>query len=114
MTSKVNSKLHLRDHGKSVDVVGPISSWDDDEISATFSVVITQVNEAGNVVTANGSSTDGYANPDSTSWDAVATVTDPALSLENGPATAYATATILVDGPSYETYTWTLVTRLIG
>ena len=114
MTSKVNSKLHLGKHGHSVAVEGPIDSWDADEISATFSVVITQVDEAGNVVTANGSSTDSYTKPGSTSWDAVATVTDPALHLENGPATAFATATILVQGPSYETYTWTLVTRLVG
>ena len=113
MTSKVNSMLRLSKRGQRVNVAGPIVSWDPDEISATFSVVISQVDAAGNVVVANGASTLTYTNPTSTTWAAVATVTDPALRLEVGPATAVATATILVDGPALETYTWTLLTRLV-
>ena len=114
MTSRVNSRLKLGHGGHRVEVEGPIISWDSDEISATFSVVISQVNAEGDVVTANGSSTGIYtAQPPSTSWDAVATVTDPDLRLEEGPATAVATATIVVQGYSTETYTWTLLTRLV-
>jgi hypothetical protein len=116
MTSKVNRMLRLSKRGQRVNVDGPIVSWDPDEISATFSVVISQVDAAGNVVVANGASTATYANRPhrpSTTWAAVATVTDPALRLEVGPATAVATATILVDGPALETYTWTLLTRLV-
>ncbi len=112
MTSRVNKRLHLKKSGRGVDVEGPIISWDSDEISATFSVVISQVDEDGNVVTATGSSTETYTNPVSTGWSAVATVTDPTLRLEEGTATAYATATILIQGLSHETYTWTLLTRL--
>ena len=113
MTSKVNSMLRLSKRGQRVNVNGPIVSWDPDEISATFSVVISQVDATGNVVVATGASTVTYTNPTSTTWAAVATVTDPALRLEAGPATAVATATILVDGPALETYPWTLLTRLV-
>src|SRR6476661_4599304 len=113
MTSRVNSRIKLKHGGRSVDVAGPIVNWDSDEISATFFVVITQVNEDGNVVTANGSSVGTYTNPASTTWAAAATVTNPDLRLEEGHATAVATATILVEGFSYETYTWTLLTRLV-
>jgi hypothetical protein len=116
MTSRVNSKLQLGHGGRSVAVEGPIITWDPDEISATFSVDISQVNSEGNVVTASGSSTDLYTAqppPGSTSWGAIATVTDPALRLDEGHATALATATILVQGYTKETYTWTLLTRLV-
>jgi hypothetical protein len=113
MTSRVNSRLKLKQGGRSVEVEGPIISWDSDEISATFSVVIPPVNEDGRVVTANGSSVETYTNPDSTSWSAIATVATPGLELEQGPATAFATASISVEGFSTETYTWTLLTRLI-
>src|SRR5215470_14059704 len=102
MTSRVDPRLKLSNGGRTVEVTGPIVSWDPDEISATFSVVITQMNEHDQVVTANGASTDLYTRAaNSTTWAAVASVTDPALRLEQGPATAFATATILVDGPSY-------------
>jgi len=113
LISRVNSRLTLKHGGRSAEVEGPIVTWDSDEISATFFVVISQVNEDGNVVTASGSSVASYTNPDSDSWAAVATVTDPDLRLEEGPATAVATATILVEGFSNETYTWTLLTRLV-
>lgn len=114
MTSRVNSRLKLGHGGRSVAVEGPIINWDPDEISATFSVDISQVNADGTVVSANGSSTDNYtASPPSTSWAAIATVTDPDLRLEEGPATALATAIITVQGYSKETYTWTLLTRLV-
>jgi hypothetical protein len=113
MTSRVKKRLCLKKGGKRVEVRGPIVKWDSDERSAVFSVAISQVDAAGNVVTANGSSTAVYTNPTSKEWAATAVVTDPGLHLEHGPATAYATATIQVDGPRYETYTWTLLTRLV-
>jgi hypothetical protein len=113
MTSKVKKRLCLKKSGKRVEVRGPIVRWEPDERSAVFSVVISQVNAAGKVVTATGASTALYTNPGSTQWAATAVVTDPALQLELGPATAYATATIQVDGPAYEQYRWTLLTRLV-
>jgi hypothetical protein len=113
MTSKVKKRLCLKKGGKRVEVRGPIVKWDADEVSAVFAVTISQVDAAGNVVTANGSSTALYTNPKSKHWTATAVVTDPALHLELGPATAYATATIQVDGPAYERYTWILLTRLV-
>ena len=113
MTSKVKRRLCLSENGKRVEVRGPIAEWDADEISAVFSVVISQVDDDGNVVSANGSSSATYTNPESDTWSATAMVTDPHLHLEHGPATAYATATIEVEGPAYETYAWTLLTRLV-
>ncbi len=99
MTSRVKKRLCLKNDGKRVEVKGPIVKWDPDEVSAVFAVTISQVDAAGNVVTANGSSTAVYTNPKSKGWTATAVVTDPGLHLEHGPATAYATATIQVDGP---------------
>jgi hypothetical protein len=113
MTSKVKKRLCLKEGGTRVEVRGPIVKWDSDEVSAVFAVSISQVDAAGNVVTANGSSTAVYTNPKSKHWTATAVVADAGLQLEHGPATAYATATIQVDGPAYETYTWILLTRLV-
>lgn len=112
MTSRVKKKLCLKDNGTHVEVRGPIVKWDSDEVSAVFSVVIAQMGPNG-LVTANGSSTGVFTNPASKHWTATAVVTDPSLQLEDGPATAYATATIHVQGPAYETYKWTLLTRLV-
>jgi hypothetical protein len=112
MTSRVRKKLCLKKKGTEVLVRGPILSWGADELSAVFSVAITQIDKNGNVVTANGASTALYT-PGSTHWTAKAFVTDPSLRLENGPATAYATAKILIEGPAYETYEWILLTRLV-
>ncbi len=113
MTSRVRRKLCLKKKGTEVVVKGPILSWDSDELSAVFSVVITQVDSHGRVVTANGASTVLYT-PGSTHWTARAHVANPGLRLEEGPATAYATAKILVQGPAYESYDWTLLTRLVN
>ena len=109
MTSKVDKKLCLRSGGRAVDVVGPVS-WDDDEVSAVFSVTISQMDDDGNVRSAGGASV-RYLNGVN-EWRAVAR-TDDEAPLEPGPATAFATAVVEEQGGQViETYTWTVLTRL--
>lgn len=120
MTSKVYRRLCLyKDAPDRVNVVGPILQWDADEVSAVFHVVIAQAN--GGIVTATGSSTISYTNPTPNAvwtpppdedWHATAQATNGQLTY--GPATAYVTAVIDgVYGQVLETYTWTVLTRLI-
>jgi len=111
MTSRVNRHLQLNKSGRKVKVKGPISNWETDEHCAVFSVVIAQVAADGTLVTAHGTST-GMRRPPNTAWAAEAVVTEAGAQLTAGPATAAATATIQVDGPAIETYTWSLVTQL--
>jgi hypothetical protein len=110
MNSRINKKLCLQDHGKTVLVKGPIISWEPDEVSALISVLITQMKDGGQIAVASGVS-ERYMN-DATDWDANATVTSgPAL--EVGPATAYATATIEKTDRTFKPYNWTVQTRLV-
>jgi hypothetical protein len=111
VTSKVDKKLCLRTGGRVVDVVGPVL-WDDDEVSAVFSVSISQMDDDGNVRSAGGASV-RYLNGNGVSqWTATAH-TDEHAPLEPGPATAFATAVVEEQGGQViETYTWTVLTRL--
>lgn len=109
MTSKVDKLLCLRNGGTVVDVTGPVA-WEDDEVSAVFSVTISQLDEDGVTHSAGGSSV-RYANG-VTQWQAVARTAEE-LPLEPGPATAFAVATVEgQDGQVVETYTWTVLTHL--
>ena len=109
MTSKVNKKLCLRNGGRIVDVVGPVA-WEDDEVSAVFSVSISQMDDDGNVRSAGGASV-RYLNGVS-QWTAAAHTDDDAP-LEPGPATAFAKAVVEEQGGQViESYEWTVLTRL--
>ena len=62
MHSKVDDNLILSPDGREVAVSGPITKWDDDEQRATFTVVIAQLGEDGDIVLARGHSQKTYEN----------------------------------------------------
>jgi hypothetical protein len=103
MTSRVDTPLNMHNGGRQVTVEGPID-WDPDEIYALFTVVISQVEADGSVVTAMGSSM-RYAHGAST-WEATATVTENGKHLRPGAADAYAVATIATTSGRSENYPW--------
>jgi hypothetical protein len=110
MISRVDASLVLRPNGRVVEVTGPISQWDADETSATFAVVIAQVQSDGGIVLAHGSSAHGYQSGDG-AWSAHAHVAGPA-SLTAGAAQAFAYASVLNDEGEYEPYPWWVETTL--
>ena len=73
MISRVDANLVLRANGRMVEVTGPISQWDADETSATFAVVIAQVQPGGEIVLAHGSAGHNYQSGDG-AWAAHAHV----------------------------------------
>lgn len=123
MHSKVKARLCLRNGGTVVDVKGPITEWEADEVSAIFTVTIAQMDASGQIRTASGVS-GAYSNPTpgvnwasppnpKMWWTATANASDPALQLEFGPAIAYSTAIIQNSSNELEPYYWTILTRLI-
>ena len=110
MNSRINKLLCLDDDGKTVHVKGPILEWEDDEVSAIFTVTIKQIVDGGGTASATGSS-QTYSHG-AQHWAAAAVVTTgPAL--EHGPATAYAIATIQLTNHTVEVYEWVVLTRLV-
>jgi hypothetical protein len=102
MTSKVDSPLQLNPDG-SISVTGPIDEWDLGEEWATFAVVIAQVNDAGTIVSASGTS-ECYKRG-ATWWDASAAAGDSSRFVA-GPAKAFAVAAIEVAGAAAKPYYW--------
>lgn len=113
MHSKVDDNLVLSSDGREVAVSGPISQWDSDEKSATFTVVIAQVDDDGEIVLARGASHTTYENGAKT-WKATARVSKPGARLSDGPAQAWALASIAETGGGFELYPWSLETHLVG
>jgi hypothetical protein len=113
MHSKVDDNLVLSRDGLEVAVSGPISKWDDDEASATFTVVIAQIDENGDIVLARGRSHEAYQNGAGIWW-AKAHVSKPGARLSQGPAQAWALASIAETNGEYELYPWSLETHLVG
>jgi hypothetical protein len=112
MTSKVDSVLHLSNDRKTVTVTGPISDWQNDEVAAVFSVVISQASGNGaGATTAIGASTITYV-PNEGTWTAQAKVTGSNMQFHEGNATAHAWATIAQPGGDAESYVWTVPTTL--
>ena len=111
MTSKVDDKLRLSPDGKTIEVTGPIQSWQSDEAAAVFSVVISQAAGNGGPTTAIGASTLTYV-PTSGTWTAEARVTGKNMEFHEGNATAHAWATIAQPGGDAESYEWTVPTTL--
>ena len=115
MATKIDKVLYLAADRMSVDVTGPISDWDDDAVGAVFTVVLSQVADAGTdeeIVTAIGAS-GMFATGDK--WWATAAVIDrpdnSVTTLRPGGAIAAAYVTIAnADGGS-EWYAWTLPVR---
>ena len=113
MHSRVDNNLVLSSDGREVSVSGPITQWDDDEKSATFTVVIAQIDEGGEIVLARGQSHDTYQNGTKT-WKATARVSRPGARLSQGAAQAWALASIAESSGKFELYPWSLETHLVG
>ena len=113
MHSRVDNNLVLSSDGREVSVSGPITQWDDDERSATFTVVIAQIVEDGEIVLARGKSHETYQNGAKT-WKATADVTRAGARLTRGKAEAWALASIAATSGEFELYPWSLETHLVG
>jgi hypothetical protein len=113
MHSKVSNSLVLSADGREVAVSGPITKWDGDEQSATFTIVIAQIDVNGEIVLARGTSHDVYQNG-ARSWYATARVSRPGTRLSHGSAQAWALASISTSRGEHELYPWSLETRLVG
>ena len=107
MHSRVDDNLVLSTDGREVAVSGPISQWNSDEKSATFTVVIAQVDNDGEIVLARGASHTTYENGAKT-WKATARVSKPGARLSDGPAQAWALASIAETSGEFELYPWSL------
>jgi hypothetical protein len=113
MHSKVNDNLRLSADGREVAVSGPITEWDDDEQSATFTVVIAQIDENGDIVLARGRSRETYRNG-AKKWEATAKVIQNDARLTAGEARAWALASITETSGNYELYPWSVETHLVS
>lgn len=125
MTSKVDPQLCLDKRTQTVVVTGPILDWEDDELSATFSVTVVQAPSDGdNPAQAAGASTVVYVNPNPAPppaahpnpggpWTVQVSRLGPGPKLDFGGATVYATATIRKVTGGFESYTWPVPVRLV-
>src|SRR5690349_11887241 len=113
MGPKIDSHLVLADGGRTVKVVGPTGDWDRYAVSATFKVVIAQI-QGENIVLAIGHSDEPYT-PDKTWWDADAKVksADESVKFVEGWASAWAIASVKMRDNSYEPFAWSVDTRLL-
>jgi hypothetical protein len=111
MGPKVDEHLILSKNGKTVKVTGPTGGWDPYLKSATFTVVIGQVQEE-KIVLAVGRASVAYGAGD---WAATAKVLDPPGDiLQLGPAYAWAVASGEAFDGAYEPYEWSVYTRLVA
>ncbi len=113
MGPKIDSHLVLADGGRTVKVVGPTGDWDRYAVSATFKVVVAQI-QGESIVLAVGRSDAPYT-PDKSSWDADAKVrsADENVKFVEGWASAWAIASVKMRDNSYEPYAWSVDTRLL-
>jgi hypothetical protein len=112
MGPKIDAHLKLADDGRTVKVVGPTGEWDRYAISATFKVVVAQV-QGDEIVFAIGDSDDTYT-PAHTWWGADAVVHgDPGVKLVAGPASAWAIASVRTRDDTHQPYSWSVETRLL-
>jgi hypothetical protein len=112
MGPKIDAHLKLVDDGRTVEVVGPTGEWNRYAVSATFKVVVAQI-QADKIVLAIGESDEAYTRADSW-WDADAVVQgDTAVKFVAGPASAWAIASVKTLDGTYESYAWSVETRLL-
>jgi len=113
MGPKIDAHLLLADGGRTVKVVGPTGDWDRYAVSATFKVVIAQV-QGEEIVLAVGHSDEPYT-PDKTWWDADAKIksADASVKFVAGWASAWAIASVKTRDNQYQPYSWSVDTRLL-
>lgn len=114
MGSRIFPHLALVNGRKTVEVKGPTGDWDPYAESATFAVIVGQVNrQTGAIVLAKGRSTETYTPADQW-WDADAEVFDPAAGeFVPGMAVAWGIAAVKMKDDRNETFEWSVTTRLI-
>ena len=114
MAPKIDTTQKLGADGRTVDITGPIGSWNGQTVAAIFTVVVAQVGPDGAVVTAIGESDRTYEYDDHvTDWAATATVLgDNGETLHKGGATVTAWATYADSDGAAWSYQWTLPVRL--
>lgn len=91
-------------NGRRATVSGPIR-WDSDEVEATFSAVIAQMDGAGVTVLAMGQNDQLFKNPADSTWRATVKVRGPGR-LQPGNADGWAVAAVLETTHRYECYPW--------
>jgi hypothetical protein len=114
MGSRIFPHLALVNGRKTVEVKGPTGDWDPYAVSATFAVIVGQVNrQTGAIVLAKGRSTEVYT-PGNDWWDADADVFDPqGGEFVPGMAVAWGIAAVKMRDDRNETFEWSVTTRLI-
>lgn len=114
MGSKIFPHLALVNGGSRVKVKGPTGEWDPYAESATFAVIVGQVDrQTGAITLARGRSTEVYT-PGDQWWDADADVFDPSgAGFAAGSAVAWGVAAVKMKDDRHETFEWSVVTRLI-
>jgi hypothetical protein len=110
--SRVKAKLTVSDDGRVVAVTGPITKWEGDEESATFTVVIAQVDGDGDIILARGESEYTYRKG-AKRWEATARVNGRGGRLKRGMAQAWALASITKSDGEFELYPWSVKTSLV-
>ena len=114
MGSRIFPHLALVNGRKTVKVKGPTGDWDPYAESATFAVIVGQVNrQTGAIVLAKGRSTETYTPADQW-WDADADVFDPderRVRARHGSGMGHRRREMR-DG-RHETFEWSVTTRLI-
>jgi hypothetical protein len=117
MGPRINKHLKLSPDGKIVAVKGPVGDWEPYAVSATFAVIVGQVDrKTGQIVLAVGRSEPGetYEPGGEPMWDADAKVFHPkGHVLADGPAVAWGIAAVKMQDGKHEEYGWSVETRLI-
>lgn len=111
MAPKIFKTQILQANNTKVHVGGPTGDWEGEAVAAVFTVVLTQIDDGDNVVTAIGASSHVYDKTEPEWWVTVNVVGEGQLGL--GDATVAAYATYVDDDGGADWYGWTLPTRLI-
>jgi hypothetical protein len=111
MAPKIYKTQILKPNNTRVDVGGPTGDWEDEAVAAVFTVVLTQIDEDNNVVTAIGASQHVYDKTEPEWWVTVKVVGEGQLGLGDALVAAY--ATYVDDDGGSDWYGWTLPTRLV-
>jgi hypothetical protein len=104
MEPKIDSPLTIGPNGRHIAVTGPIGGWEADEHSATFAVMITQVQADGKIVLAVGHNPNPFT-PHAANWNAAAEVVGAGHLTAGLPATGFAIASVDETG-GYTPYPW--------
>ena len=112
MGPRIDAHLKLVDGGRTVKVVGPTGDWDRYAVSATFKVVVAQIQE-DRIVFATGIRMSRTPRPTPGGMPTRWCTAIPTSSWSRAPATAWAIASVKTRDDQYEPYAWSVETRLL-